>query len=180
MQQSARNSASLRWLPSALLAAACAAAALEARRLGLGEASKPGPGFFPFWLSVVLAVVALLLSAGVGRGEPSPDSQPGAPLVKLTQLPVSLQAFLALCLYCVLLIPAGFFASTWLFFALEARIIERAKCADSAEGQTPNERYSGERLSWPRAALLGAVATVVSYGLFTLLDVQLPAGLWLE
>ena len=119
----------LRWLPGVLLAVGSVAAALEARRLGLGNASKPGAGFFPFWLSVALALVAVLIAAGIGRGEPQqpPQSESSRPSL-------ALQAFLALVLYCALLIPLGYIPATALFFCLEARLIER--------------------LTWPRACML--------------------------
>jgi hypothetical protein len=96
-----------------------------------------------------------LIAAGIGRGEPQqpPQSESSRPSL-------ALQAFLALVLYCALLIPLGYIPATALFFCLEARLIER--------------------LTWPRACMLAAIATAASYGLFVLLDVQLPAGLWLE
>lgn len=145
----------LRWLPGALLAVAASATALEARRLGLGSASQPGAGFFPFWLSVALAVVAVLLAAGVSRGGATarpPRDSPGAS--------VSIVSFLALAGYGALLSPLGFIPSTLLFFLLQVRVIER--------------------MAWKRAVLLSAAATGAACGLFTLLDVRLPAGLWLE
>lgn len=143
------------WLPATLLAVVAAAVALESRRLGVGEASRPGAGFFPFWLSVSLTAVALLLSCGVGR-QSRTESESANP----AGMRDARNAFLLLALYCALLIPLGFIAATFLFFSTQARIIER--------------------LAWRRAALRGAVATAAAYGLFFLLDVQLPAGLWLE
>ena len=83
------NSAKLRWLPGALLTAAATAVALKSYQLGLGSASKPGAGFFPFSLSVALALVAALLSAGAGRA-----STQHPPLVSLSKSSTSLQTFL--------------------------------------------------------------------------------------
>lgn len=143
-------------LPAALLAAVCIAVALESVRLGLGEARRPGPGFFPFWLSAALAVVAVITALASMRG-PQAHRQSQE---KLPGLPLSLQAFLALCLYSALLIPLGFIPATFIFFSSLARIIES--------------------LTWPRAALRGLIGTAAAFGLFWLLGVRLPAGLWLE
>jgi putative tricarboxylic transport membrane protein len=155
MQQTGDCAVRFRWLPAAFLAAVSIAVAVESWRLGLGDASQPGPGFFPFWLSVALAASAAALATGVGR---LAGVQPGAE--GIGGIPLSLRVFIVLCVYCALLIPAGYIAATLFFFAVEARLIEN--------------------VSWPRAALYGAIATAVSYGMFILLDVQLPAGLWLE
>jgi putative tricarboxylic transport membrane protein len=42
--------------------------AFESLRLSLRDALGPGPGFFPFWLSVVGGVLAVVLLVQVGRG----------------------------------------------------------------------------------------------------------------
>jgi putative tricarboxylic transport membrane protein len=42
--------------------------AFESLRLSLGDALGPGPGFFPFWLSVVGGLLAVVLLIQVGRG----------------------------------------------------------------------------------------------------------------
>ena len=140
----------LTWFPALFLAIVAIAAAAESMRLGLGNSSRPGPGFFPFILSVMLALTALPVAAGAGR------NLKAAP----ANWVLSLKAFTALCLYGALLVPVGFIAATLTFFALEVRIIER--------------------VSWRKAALQAAIATAAAYGLFALLGVQLPAGLWLE
>jgi len=48
--------------------------AYESRQLVYFTSIGPGPGFFPFWLSVVLAglAVAMLVRTFVGRPEPTP------------------------------------------------------------------------------------------------------------
>ena len=144
-----------RRLPALLLAAGASVMAVQSYRLGLGEARMPGPGFFPFWLSLSLAVLAVAISFGVGgqAAENGAERIPAFPKI-------SLQSFLSLALYCALLIPLGFFAATFLFFSSQARIIEG--------------------LSWTNAALRGTLAAAATFVLFHLLGVQLPAGLWLE
>ena len=49
--------------------------AVESLKLRYYTALGPGPGFFPFWLSLVLAglAIGMLLQAGVGKPEPRPD-----------------------------------------------------------------------------------------------------------
>jgi putative tricarboxylic transport membrane protein len=42
--------------------------AFESLRLSLHDALGPGPGFFPFWLSVAGGVLAVVLLIQVGRG----------------------------------------------------------------------------------------------------------------
>jgi putative tricarboxylic transport membrane protein len=42
--------------------------AFESLRLSLRDALGPGPGFFPFWLSVVGGLLAVVLLVQVGRG----------------------------------------------------------------------------------------------------------------
>ena len=42
--------------------------AFESLRLSLRDALGPGPGFFPFWLSVVGGLLAVVLLIQVGRG----------------------------------------------------------------------------------------------------------------
>jgi putative tricarboxylic transport membrane protein len=48
--------------------------AVEALRLRYYTTLGPGPGFFPFWLAIILGVlaVAMLLQAGLARPEPMP------------------------------------------------------------------------------------------------------------
>jgi putative tricarboxylic transport membrane protein len=42
--------------------------AFESLRLSLRDALGPGPGFFPFWLSLVGGLLAVVLLVQVGRG----------------------------------------------------------------------------------------------------------------
>lgn len=146
----------MRWVPAALLALAAAAAAVEAVRLGLGETGRPGPGFFPFWLAGTLAVAAAALSWRA-RGAQAAVSLAGVGSSNSRQ---ALWAFIALAAYCALLIPLGFLLATFLFFSAETIIIEMK--------------------SWRAAMQTSAIATLVVFGLFQLLNVQLPSGYWMR
>jgi hypothetical protein len=143
------------WIPSALLVIMSVAAAAESVQLGLRSASRPGPGFFPFFLSSLLAVAASAIALQEARKKDTPhvSTQP-------TAYSLALKVFLVLCLYVGLLIPVGFIPATLIFFLLEARIIEG--------------------VSLTGGALRGAIATASAYALFALLGVELPSGLWLE
>lgn len=50
-----------RWerLAALILAAVGVGAAIMAYRMGLGTLAFPGSGFFPFWVSVILAVISI-------------------------------------------------------------------------------------------------------------------------
>jgi putative tricarboxylic transport membrane protein len=52
----------------AVLLALFAFFAVESLRLSLRDALGPGPGFFPFWLSVVGGLLAVVLLIQLGRG----------------------------------------------------------------------------------------------------------------
>jgi putative tricarboxylic transport membrane protein len=49
--------------------------AFESLRLSLRDALGPGPGFFPFWLSVVGGLLAVVLLMQVARGRVEFESQ---------------------------------------------------------------------------------------------------------
>lgn len=147
-----------RWIPAAALALLAAAAAAEAARLGLGEAGRPGPGFFPFWLAGALAVVAAVAARRACGQENS------APVPPVQDVPLESRrvawSFLVLAAYCGLLVPLGFLPATFLFFAAETRLIER--------------------IPWRSAMLRAAIATLLAFVLFRLLNVQLPPGYWMR
>jgi putative tricarboxylic transport membrane protein len=143
------------WIPSAVLAIMSVAAAAESVQLGLRNASRPGPGFFPFFLSSLLAVAA----SAIALREASKKETPHVGTYE-TASSLSVKVFVVLCLYAGLLIPLGFIPATMIFFLLEARMMEGVSLAG--------------------AALRGAIATAAAYALFALLGVQLPSGLWFE
>src|SRR5687768_9706554 len=49
--------------------------AFESLRLSLRDALGPGPGFFPFWLSIVGGLLAVVLLTQVARGRVEFESQ---------------------------------------------------------------------------------------------------------
>ena len=70
----------------ALLLAVFAFFAFESLRLSLRDALGPGPGFFPFWLSVAGGFLALVLLVQVARGRVDFET----PTLKLEVRPVAL------------------------------------------------------------------------------------------
>ena len=134
----------LAWLALALFAAA------QGLSLGLGSLHRPGPGFFPFWGSVVLGLLSVLLVVRAPARE-----APGAPrLAPDTARPfVAAGAILG---YLLLLEVLGFVAVTFLFLLLLFRL---------------------ERRSLAFSAASAAAGAVGSYALFQLwLKTQLPTG----
>lgn len=132
-------------------------AALEARTLSLGTPARPGPGFFPFYLGVLLCLIALVLilravwGANGGRmGEAPPSERPRWGKVLFT-----LAALLA---YALVLETLGFLLTTTLLMLFLFRTVERQRWA---------------------VALGGSIATALcAYALFHWLGVQLPSARW--
>ena len=58
----------------------------ESLRLSLSDALGPGPGFFPFWLSVLGALLCLFLLAQLARGRLAFEN----PILQLELRPVTL------------------------------------------------------------------------------------------
>ena len=81
-----------------LLALAVAYAATAARRYTYWNATGPGSGFFPFWLGLVLAVLAtLLLVSAVRETHPGPAWLPrGHGAARLVVVVVATAVFIAL------------------------------------------------------------------------------------
>jgi hypothetical protein len=131
------------WLAVALFAV------VQGQALKLGTLSRPGPGFFPFWGGVVLAVLALLLLASALRKR----AGPGLPALGSTKLLVVAAALLG---YVVLLEPLGFVTVTFLFLLLLLRL-------------------EGRR--WTPSAVTAILGTLGAFALFQLwLKTQLPSG----
>jgi putative tricarboxylic transport membrane protein len=131
------------WLAVAIFAI------IQGHALKLGTASRPGPGFFPFWGGVVLGLLSLLLlSTTLGPGPRATASVfRSANVVAVT---------IALLAYIVLLEPLGFPTVTFLFLLLLFRL----------EGR-----------GWAFSALSAVAGTVGCYALFQLwLKTQLPVG----
>jgi putative tricarboxylic transport membrane protein len=131
------------WLAVAIFAA------VAGHSLGLGSLNRPGPGFFPFWGGVTLALLSLVLLVS-SRGRPA--ARPPAPPSSAKPLAVA-GALLA---YLLLLEWLGFAVVTFLFLGLLFRL---------------------ERRGWAFSAASAAVGTLACYALFQLwLKTQLPAG----
>jgi putative tricarboxylic transport membrane protein len=117
--------------------------------LKLGTLSQPGPGFFPFWGGVVLAVLALMLLATALRRRAGIDLSG----LRSRRVVVVVVALLG---YVVLLEPLGFGTVTFLFLFLLLRL---------------------ERRGWLVSAASALGGAVVCYALFQLwLKTQLPVG----
>jgi putative tricarboxylic transport membrane protein len=118
-------------------------------RLTFGTLHQPGPGFFPFWAGVVLAILSLI---SLFRSLKKRDrlSLPGLKSPKLLLVTVALLAYL------LLLETLGFLIVTFLFLLLLFRI-----------------EYRG----WGFSATLALVGAGFSFAIFQLwLKTQLPAG----
>lgn len=118
-------------------------------RLTFGTLHQPGPGFFPFWAGVVLAILSLI---SLFRSLKKRDvlSLSGFKSPKLLLVTAALLAYL------LLLETLGFLIVTFLFLLLLFRI-----------------EYRG----WGVSAMLALVAAGFSFAIFQLwLKTQLPVG----
>jgi putative tricarboxylic transport membrane protein len=124
----------------------------QAIQLGLGQASRPGPGFVPFGLGSLLILLSLLYLVPVLRSlkrEGKPEPSDG--LIR-TVLAVGI-----LCLFSAILSWLGYLVSTLLLFLLWLMLIERKK--------------------WPMAVGLAGLALVFVYFFNLLFSIQLPRGI---
>jgi hypothetical protein len=128
-------------------------AAAIAYRLGFGTVHHPGSGFFPFWLSLVLALVAFIYLLSQ-RG-------PDAERVPLWSGELLLRPALAagiMILYALVMGWIGFFSSTFLLFLAWLILVEREK--------------------WLTIGLVSLLGTASLYLLFSFfLKVPLPKGI---
>ncbi len=141
-------------LSGLVLLALALVAWLAAGDLPFGRLHRPGPGFLPRSLAVLIAALALLLVARGARGEPVPAAWPDRAGGR--RIGLMLAALLA---YAVLLEPAGYLLATGGLFLVLLRWV------------------SGQ--SWAVAGLGTVLAAAGSYLLFARwLMVSLPSGLW--
>ena len=123
--------------------------AVHGLSLKLGSLSRPGPGFFPFWGAVVLALLSVVLIVrSLDRKAPRlrvrPESSKPAVVVA------------ALLGYLLLLESLGFVAVTFLFLLLLFRLEQRG---------------------WAFSAVSAGVGALATHVLFQLwLKTQLPTG----
>jgi len=136
------------WLAVAIFAA------VQGLTLKLGTLQQPGPGFFPFWGGVVLALLSLVLIVK-SIGLKSPDHGSAVPPAR----PESSRLFVvagAILGYVLLLERVGFVVVTFAFLLLLFRL---------------------ERRSWAVSALTAGAGAAASWVLFQLwLKTQLPVG----
>jgi putative tricarboxylic transport membrane protein len=137
-----------------VLVAVALVAWLAAGDLPFGTLHRPGPGFLPRSLAVLIGALALLLVARGARGEPERGSWPDRSGAR--RVAVMLLALLA---YAALLEPAGYVLATAALFVVLLRWV-------SAQ-------------SWIVTTLGTVLASGGSYVLFARwLMVSLPTGLW--
>ena len=138
---------------AAVLAFSLGAAAMyEAGKLPFGTVRNPGQGFFPWWLSLALALLSLVLLANAvtGRAGAGPGESGGRP-VKVLELVAILAAYTAA------VEPLGYPVSTFLLVLFMLRVTEPHR--------------------WPLALSVAGIAAGGSYLLFAgWLGVALPPG----
>ncbi len=141
-----------KWTAVFLISFGVGAAAL-AYQMGFGDLHHPGPGFFPFWLSVILAFVSLIyLFTNLG------PSAPATPIWGSGNWFRPSLAVVVMFVYTILMGELGFFSSTFLLFLAWMIIIEREK--------------------WRTIGLVSLVGTLCFYLVFAFfLKVPLPKGI---
>jgi putative tricarboxylic transport membrane protein len=138
---------------SVLVLFAGVAAFESARLLPFGAVRNPGPGFFPWWASLALALLALVvLGHSLMRGRESGKTEVGGRLLKV----VGVLALLAV--YSLGLDAIGYPIATFAVVLFMLRVTEPHR--------------------WPLALGIALLAAGGSYVLFAVwLGVPLPAGL---
>ena len=140
-------------IAAAVLAFLGVAAAALAYDLGFGNFHHPGPGFFPFWLSAILALVSFIYFL----------TQLGADSLRVTlwDKRTWIRPFGAagmMFLYSLAMGWMGFFSSTFLLFLAWLILIEREK--------------------WLTVGLVSVLGTLSFFLVFTVfLKVPLPRGI---
>ncbi len=128
---------------------------IEGNSLPFGRMRAPGPGVFPMFVGVLLALVSLgvILEAIVTR-EPGRTTYPYGP--DMRRLLLVSGCFV---LYVALLMTIGFLAATIFFVTCFGRFVGN--------------------VSWVRAGIGGLGIALTVWAVFTLvLGVRLPAGIW--
>ncbi len=124
----------------------------ESWRLGLGNYFRPGPGFFPFYSSLLLGALALSLILLTFRG----GKEKGEPWVNSRKIVIVCLATLG---FAFLLDWLGFVATVFVFICFVLRMVERRR--------------------WLFSVGAGLLTSVACYAVFQLwLKVQLPAGIF--
>ncbi len=128
-----------------------AAAAYESSRLPFGTIHNPGPGFFPWWTSVSLNLLALILLAQSLTSSRGTSGQGPGRIMKVGAL------LMALAAYAFFLEPLGYTLCTFLLLLFMLRVTDPQR--------------------WTLALTMSAIAAAGSYILFAVwLSVPLPPG----
>lgn len=128
-----------------------AVAAYESAKLPFGTVHSPGPGFFPWWISVVIAVLALIFLAQTLMARPKVELEASGRIAKVLAL------LCILALYTFLLETLGYPLCTFLLVLFMLRVTDPQK--------------------WTVALGMAALTAVGSYVVFAVwLSVPLPRG----
>jgi putative tricarboxylic transport membrane protein len=128
------------------------AAILESNKLPLGTGRNPGQGFFPWWTSIVVVLLALVLLTQALTPRPSANQHAPGRIAKVTAL------LLALAAYTFVLDFLGYMICTFFLVLFMLRAIDLHR--------------------WPVALGMALLTAVGSYVMFAVwLSVPLPRGL---
>jgi putative tricarboxylic transport membrane protein len=128
-----------------------AAAAYESAKLPFGTVHSPGQGFFPWWISAVIFLLALFLLFQALTSRSSVAREVSGRIAKVAALLVILAA------YTFLLEPLGYPLSTFLLVLFMLRAIDRQR--------------------WAVALGMAAITSIGSYVVFAIwLSIPLPRG----
>jgi putative tricarboxylic transport membrane protein len=128
-----------------------AAAAFESAKLPFGTVHSPGQGFFPWWISVVILLLALLLLVQALTLRSSTAREGPGRIVKVAAL------LFVLAIYTLLLDPLGYPLCTFLLVLFMLRVLDLQR--------------------WTVALSMAALTAVGTYVVFAIwLSVPLPRG----
>ena len=128
----------------------------QSMKVPMGNIRQPGPGFLPFWVGVILALLSAVLwfQAGVRK----PGVEPVRFLSGEGKWPYVVAAGVGLLTYTFLLEPLGFIISTTILILWQAQLFEKGK--------------------WIRNLVVSILFSIVVYYLFAhVLEVMLPTGI---
>ena len=148
-----------RFAPPAALLAVSMLMGWFAHRLGLGSVTRPGPGFFPFWICAGLAATSLYQMSLSLRPGPDDEASTGSGAVfTLARFRRVICVMAGTALFGLLLEVSGFLTTTFIFMAFCWLVIDRQ--------------------SLLRGLLISAAASAAAFLLFVkALNVHFPRGL---